>query len=603
MLALVALLLPLAALAAPVKVERAKAFAADFFAQSSPSRSAASFELVWDGEEAGGRSVGEPAFYLFNRTDAPGFVLVAGDDATAPILGYSFEYPFSTVENMPSNLRWWLNGLRETILAARASGEAAHLEWEGGRSGSRAGEKKLTTALWDQGEPFNSQCPILTGSSEQAVTGCVQTAAAIICQYNKWPESPLGTSAPGYSYKRKDGTPENIPTRTLATKYDYSKMPDLYIEIYTQNGQLYGRQVYNEEQAAAVATLMADLGVMNQASYDTSAAGGTAATDADFYTTMTTYMRYSKKAQLLNRAGYSDAEWAQMLRREIDANRPLYYSGSGEEGGHAFILDGYKGEDQFSFNWGWNGIANGWFKMTNLNPQSYAFNHHQSSVFGLVKDETGTSSYEDLLMIGPSAEMEEEYGLCEMSVKKPTKGLPFSVKIKYLWNMSNAIYSGKVNIGHFAADGTLYGPIAKDVELKGEDAMDAGDGIGVTMSCTITRNLAVGDYIGVIYWHNQKNQWELARAYYEDTVQTIVIFELDAATLKKGTSLKYDRTTKKLSLKTYNGLKATLMEGTTKALEVDTTGEWQDISAPAGSYKLVVGDEKSGVSCSVNVKL
>ena len=123
------------------------------------------------------------------------------------------------------------------------------------------------------------------------------------------------------------------------------------------------------------------------------------------------------------------------------------------------------------------------------------------------------------------------------------------------------------------------------------------------MSCTITRNLAVGDYIGVIYWHNQKNQWELARAYYEGTVQTIVIFDLDAATLKKGTSLKYDRTTKKLSLKTYNGLKATLMEGTTKALEVDTTGEWQDISAPAGSYKLVVGDEKSGVSCSVNVKL
>lgn len=603
MLALVALLLPLAALAAPVKVERAKAFAADFFAQSSPSRSAASFELVWDGEEAGGRSVGEPAFYLFNRTDAPGFVLVAGDDATAPILGYSFEHPFSTVENMPSNLRWWLNGLRETILAARAAGEAAHLEWEGGRSGSRAGEKKLTTALWDQDKPYNGQCPILTGTSEQAVTGCAQTAAAILCQYNQWPDRPLGTTAPGYSYKRADGTQENIPTRTLATKYDYSNMPNVYIEISVENGHYVRKPVYNDEQAAAVAVLMADLGVMNQASYDTSAAGGTAATDEDFYTTMTTYMRYSKKAQLLKRVGYSDAEWAQMLRREIDAGRPLFYAGTGESGGHAFVLDGYKGEDQFSFNWGWSGIANGWFKMTNLNPQNYAFNRGQSSVFGLVKDETGTSSYEDLLMIGPSGALEDERGLCEMSVKEPKKGLPFSVTIQYLWNMSNAIYSGKVNIGHFAADGTLYGPIAKDVELKGANAMAVDEGIRVTMSCTITRNLAVGDYIGVIYWHNQKNQWELARAYYEGTVQTIVIFELDAATLKKGTSLKYDRTTKKLSLKTYNGLKATLMEGTTKALEVDTTGEWQDISAPAGSYKLVVGDEKSGVSCSVNVKL
>ena len=603
MLALVALVLPLAALAAPIKVEQAKAFATDFFAQSAASRSAASFELVWDGEEAGGRSTAEPAFYLFNRTDAPGFVLVAGDDATTPILGYSFEHPFSTIEGMPSNLRWWLNGLRETILAARAAGDATHGDWNGGRSASRATEKKLNTALWDQGEPFNNECPVLTGTNKPAVTGCVQTAAAIICKYNQWPTSPNGTTAPGYSYTRANGQRETIPTRTLSTHYDYSKMPDVYIDMVEQNGKWYGTKRYNDEQAAAIAALMADLGVMDQATYDSDDAGGTGATDSDFYKTMTTYMRYSKQAMLLKRAGYSESEWATMLRAEIDANRPLFYVGTGEDGGHAFVLDGYKGTAQFSFNWGWNGVANGWYVVTNLNPQGWKFNQSQSTVFGLVKDETGTSTYNDLLAVGPATSEENESGLVGMSIKKPIKGLNFTVKIKHIFNLGAANYAGKINIGHYAADGTLYGPIATDAVMEGQYEIMPGRGYTLNMTCKVMRDLMPGDYIAAIYWSSQKKQWEMARAYMEGATQKIVIFELDAPTLKKNIALRYDRTTKQLLLKTYAGLKARLMEGTIEALSVQTTGDWQDISAAAGAYKLVVSDENSGVSSTVDVKL
>jgi len=42
-----------------------------------------------------------------------------------------------------------------------------------------------------------------------------------------------------------------------------------------------------------------------------------------------------------------------MLIEELDAFRPLHYSGRDSNGsnGHAFICDGYQGTDYFHFNW------------------------------------------------------------------------------------------------------------------------------------------------------------------------------------------------------------------------------------------------------------
>ena len=47
-------------------------------------------------------------FYVFGAEDNKGFVIVAGDDRVAPILGYSHNNGFPA-ENMPPNLKWWLN--------------------------------------------------------------------------------------------------------------------------------------------------------------------------------------------------------------------------------------------------------------------------------------------------------------------------------------------------------------------------------------------------------------------------------------------------------------------------------------------------------------
>jgi len=53
-------------------------------------------------------------FYIFVTEENDGFVIVAGDDRVVPVLGYSNENGFS-VENMPDNLKWWLDGYARQI--------------------------------------------------------------------------------------------------------------------------------------------------------------------------------------------------------------------------------------------------------------------------------------------------------------------------------------------------------------------------------------------------------------------------------------------------------------------------------------------------------
>lgn len=107
-------------LADNVTVEQAQSLAANFFRASTQTRSASpQLQLVWDGEDPSTRtSATEPAFYVFNRTDSKGFIIVAGDDVAMPVLGYSFENSFKT-ENMPANLKNWLLGLKGQINEAR----------------------------------------------------------------------------------------------------------------------------------------------------------------------------------------------------------------------------------------------------------------------------------------------------------------------------------------------------------------------------------------------------------------------------------------------------------------------------------------------------
>lgn len=562
LLALLAVLLrPFAGEAAPVRVDRAQAAAAAFFTQSAATRSVPQLQLVWQGESAATRAAGDPALYIFNRTDAPGFVIVAGDDAALPVLGYSFRNRFGDVNDMPANLRTWLELLEREVLRLRAAGGTSAALWQ---QPMTAGDpvRQLQTAQWGQDAPYNNECPEYA-PRKRAVTGCTQTAAAIVMKYNQWPDAGVGT-LPGYTTATRK---IKVEGRTLGAAYDWASMRDSYRPTDTDAG------------AAAVASLMADLGVMTQADYGAE----TGAYTSDLLAGLVEHMKYSKQARLLMRYGYTEAEWIALMKAEIDAGRPVIYGGVAQKvGGHQFILDGYTTDDLFGVNWGWEGQANGYYSLGNLDPQidgksmyndSFSFAQNDAIV-GLVKDPDGTSQYADLLAIASAAYNGTMYYGLSASTERFQQGDDFTMSLMWVANGGVAEYNGEVCL-------TLYDRHGAEKEHKiNKSALNMQIPSYIlkgymTIPCSITQALRPGDYIAASYLERSSNRWLEMRAFDADAVARIVVMAeaVSPETIAASTSLAYDRETHRLTLQTIADLQCRVTGADGKKLFEQTTSD------------------------------
>lgn len=293
------------------------------------------------------------AYYVFNN-DAGGFVIIAGDDAVTPVLGYTSTGSFDA-ENLPDGLKDLLKSYERQI-AALGDNYVAN------QTATRAaftGEKLLKTAKWNQSNPFNKYTP------KNYVTGCVATAGAIVMKHHGYPAK--GTGSHSYTWNGQD------LTANFEHDYDWANMPTKYT-------------VGNDEAFDGVARLMSDLGVAVEMKY---AKGGSGASMEDLLTALKKYFGYSKYARLLAIADLGAEVWNDRLRAEIDANRPILYSAvDSNKGGHSFVIDGYK-DESFSVNWGWGGYCDGFYRIGALNPETGGkplgdkYNLSQSAVFSL----------------------------------------------------------------------------------------------------------------------------------------------------------------------------------------------------------------------------
>lgn len=293
------------------------------------------------------------AYYVFNN-DAGGFVIIAGDDAVTPVLGYTSTGSFDA-ENLPDGLKDLLKSYERQIAALGDS-------YQANQTATRAaftGEKLLNTAKWNQNDPFNKYTPY------KYPVGCVATAGAIVMKHHGYPAKGIGSHT--YTWNEQD------LTANFEHDYDWANMPTKYT-------------VGNDEAFDGVARLMSDLGVAVEMQY---AKGGSGATMEDLVTALQKYFGYSKYARLLAIADLGAEVWNGRLRAEIDADRPILYSAvDSNKGGHSFVIDGYK-DESFSVNWGWGGYCDGFYRIGALNPETGGkplgdqYNLSQSAVFSL----------------------------------------------------------------------------------------------------------------------------------------------------------------------------------------------------------------------------
>lgn len=361
------------------------------------------------------------AYYVFNN-DAGGFVIIAGDDAVTPVLGYTSTGSFDA-ENLPDGLKDLLKSYERQI-AALGDNYVAN------QTATRAaftGEKLLKTAEWNQMAPFNKYTP------NNYVTGCVATAGAIVMKHHGYPAK--GTGSHSYTWNGKD------LSANFEHTYDWASMPAKY------DGT-------NDAAFDGVARLMSDLGVAVEMQYNKDGSGSYI---GDLVTALQKYYGYSKLSHLMAIEDVGAEAWNGRLREEIDANRPVLYAASDPNtgGGHAFVIDGYK-DESFSVNWGWGGYCDGFYKIGALNPESVGkptgdkYNVGQSAVFGMQPSD-GTEKVSGMGFLTNVGEL-QMLNMNITDVKKGQNGVIFSAPIG---NTGDQPYTGEAAVALMNAKGEM----------------------------------------------------------------------------------------------------------------------------------------------------
>jgi hypothetical protein len=296
----------------------------------------------------------ETVLYVFQFNNK-GFVIVPAEDALNPVIGYSF------VGNFPANLDYTTNygsfilSYIEQINYAKENNVAATSEvsdlWKHiltddilqliTQKGAKDVEP-LLTSTWNQDSPYNILCPAnASGPGGHVYAGCVATAMSFIMHYWRYPSVGQGTHS---YYIYPYGT---LTANFGATEYNWNGMQN---DIQNSNPN-------------PIAELQYHAGVSVDMNY---APDGSGAYSEDVDNALRNYFRYGA-AVFIEKNNYSQTQWINILKGDIDQGHPLYYSGrTTDNAGHAFGCDGYDDDNLFHFNFGWSGSGNGFYALTNV---------------------------------------------------------------------------------------------------------------------------------------------------------------------------------------------------------------------------------------------
>ncbi len=296
---------------------------------------------------------GKPYYYILNY-EGGGFIILAADKRSEPLLAYSYEssFPFNE-DDMPNGLLEWKENTIEEIKELKnqeyindyilkrwdkaiKDGVPSIIPTPGDPPGEIGGEipedpndpacntqtysvSPLLTTEWHQGVGFNDNAPY-KGCSDQsngrALAGCVAIAGAQVINYLEYP-----------------------------TTYDYGLMN-------------------NTTGSTEASRLIRDIGNAVDMDYGCSSSGAKTEDLADAFK---------------NNFSYSSASYGDFnpttLRNELNWGYPVILRGESSDAGHAWVCDGY---DYYvnpcganilwlNMNWGWRyGAYNGSYRVSDF---------------------------------------------------------------------------------------------------------------------------------------------------------------------------------------------------------------------------------------------
>jgi hypothetical protein len=416
-----------------LSADQALGVARRWVSSSSPLRSASSVQLVHAERDS---VTGFAGVYVCNIGAGDGFVLIAGDDRARPVLGYAESGRFEP-QQMPVNIKGWLQFYQREMCSlpedTSPASDADLVRTPSLRSDVSASTVLLETACWDQTAPYNDQCP-LNSQGKRTVTGCVATAMGEVMHFHRHPPQGSGNSTFAYI--------DNMRPTVLYVYFGVDYQWDDMLSVYRES-------LWTPAQADAVSQLLYHCGRAAGMNYSLSGSG---ATSFAMQEALINNFSYDAGCYLAFRDRYDKAEWEDLIRREISDRRPVLYSGNSDQVGHMFVVDGFTADGFFHVNWGWNGVSNGFFLLSSLNPSEQGagggsvgsgFNTLQDAMIGLrpATSETGLPHYE--LFFGYFGnDIHGQPGI-SASVSDFVSGYSFKLYYSHLLNYGYRFYSGK----------------------------------------------------------------------------------------------------------------------------------------------------------------
>ena len=207
----------------------------------------------------------------------------------------------------------------------------------------------LTQSKWDQSDGYNDALPYIfcNGWNTHVLAGCNAIAMGQVMKYYQYPSN--------YNW--------NAMPLTEATATTANFILSIHNAIA---GNYPGNPSYSCEEGTGV-SVNADMGVV-----------------------------------LKNNFSYSSADWSSYnvntVKNNLDSNRPVILSGSGDDDGHMWVCDGYIQITQYfedcyvvvfkpsylHMNWGWRGDHDGWYYYSDFSPGQLSFNNDTKMIYNII---------------------------------------------------------------------------------------------------------------------------------------------------------------------------------------------------------------------------
>lgn len=323
--------------------------------------------LIDDITKVDGKS-GLPVWYVVNLLPE-GWVVISARKEAFPVLAYSNNGRY-TGRNFPPAFTAWMEQYARAINYVQSEDDhdqvITHNAWLPGydfhQGRHLAHVEPFINSQWDQGWPYNENCPADEASGDgRCPTGCVPTAMAQIMYYYRWPLTGTG------SYTYDAGNYGILSADFSADEYDWNSM---------------GATISHSSPSAA--NLLSHLGISCDLVYGPSGSG---MYNHKAAYSLKSYFKYAQETTYVFRDSTS-IDWDSLLIAHLDRRMPLYYAGWSvpNVNGHAFVCDGYQDTAFFHFNFGWSGSYDGYFNINELFVGGNNFNLSQEVIINCYPD-------------------------------------------------------------------------------------------------------------------------------------------------------------------------------------------------------------------------